>query len=128
MDKVFSLMLLAVITAILALFLKKDTEHIGIILTIVCGITILIFAINIYNDLFKEFNNLINSLELSSFLDFGIIKAVGIAILTRISSELCRDAGSLSLAAKVEFLGVGAGVIVLMPLINKVLNLINGML
>ena len=57
-----------------------------------------------------------------------VLKTVGISILTRISSELCRDAGEGGLAAFVEMAGAVLALLVTAPLLQAVLDTLSGLL
>ena len=53
---------------------------------------------------------------------------MGIAILTRIAAELCRDAGEGGIAAAAETAGAAAAVLTALPLLRAVLSTITGLL
>ena len=57
-----------------------------------------------------------------------VLKTVGIAILTRIAAELCRDAGEGGIAAAAETAGAAAAVLTALPLLRAVLSTITGLL
>ena len=48
-----------------------------------------------------------------------VLKTVGIAILTRIAAELCRDAGEGGIAAAAETAGAAAAVLAALPLLRS---------
>ena len=56
-----------------------------------------------------------------------VVKTVGISILTRISAELCRDAGEGGIASFVETAGAALALCVSVPLLRAVLNALNGL-
>lgn len=56
-----------------------------------------------------------------------VLKCVGIAIVTKLCSELCRDSAQSSVAAAVELAGTVCAMSVAMPLIMSMLRLIGGM-
>ena len=51
-------------------------------------------------------------------------KAVGVAVVVRITAALCRDAGQSALAAKMEIAGAVLTLSVCLPLFEQVLDLI----
>ena len=57
-----------------------------------------------------------------------VIKTVGIAILTRISSEVCRDAGESGIAAAVETAGAVLALWIALPLLRAVLDTVTSLL
>ena len=57
-----------------------------------------------------------------------LFKTVGIAVLTKITAELCRDAGEGGIGAFAEVAGGAAALCVALPLAQAVLNMIAGLL
>ena len=53
---------------------------------------------------------------------------MGIAVLTRISAEVCRDAGESGIAASVETAGAVLALWVALPLLRAVLDTVTGLL
>lgn len=128
MEKFISFMLFAIIAAVLSLFFKGQTDYIGIVITIICGIFVLLYAFEIVGQLFSQVKTILSMGKLDVYGSERLIKVVGISIVTRITSEICRDASSSGLAAKVEMLGIAMGVYVIIPLFLEVLRLINNMI
>ena len=56
------------------------------------------------------------------------LKTVGIAILTHISAEVCRDAKESGIAAFVETAGAAVALCVALPLLRAVLDTVTGLL
>lgn len=63
-----------------------------------------------------------------SGLDFGLfsplLKVLAVTQVTRISAELCRDAGERALAAKLELCGGTASLLCLLPLAKQALTML----
>jgi stage III sporulation protein AD len=57
-----------------------------------------------------------------------ILKTVGISIVTKLSSDICRDAGQASLSSGVEFAGAVTAIYVALPLFRAVINMINSLI
>ena len=53
-----------------------------------------------------------------------LYKAVGIALVVRVGSSLCRDAGESALASVVETAGAVCALVVSLPLLRTVLSLL----
>mgnify|MGYP003378217363 CR=1 FL=1 len=51
-------------------------------------------------------------------------KVMGVAICTRLTSELCRDNGNRALAAQVELCGAVCGLLCALPLVEQALGLL----
>ena len=57
-----------------------------------------------------------------------LLQTMGLALLTRLSSAFCRDAGESGLAAFLELAGAAAAVAAALPLLEQVLRLVSGLL
>ena len=55
-----------------------------------------------------------------------LVKAVGVAVVTKLGVELCTDGGSRTLAAVLSLFGAAASLSVAMPLVREVLRLLLG--
>ena len=67
---------------------------------------------------------LIELADLSSAVFAPVIKCMGIAIITKLSCELCKDAGQGGIASAVEYTGAVAAVYTALPLLETTLNLL----
>jgi len=56
-----------------------------------------------------------------------LLKTVGIAVLSRLGAELCRDAGQNALAALAELGGAVGALLVSLPLLQAVWELLEGL-
>ncbi|MFR0941350.1 MAG: SpoIIIAC/SpoIIIAD family protein [Butyricicoccus sp.] len=61
---------------------------------------------------------------MDSALYLPVCKAVGVAVVVRITAALCRDAGQSALAAKMEIAGAVLTFSVCLPLFEQVLDLL----
>jgi stage III sporulation protein AD len=66
--------------------------------------------------------------EISPSVLKPMLQTVGLALVTKLSSALCRDAGEGGLAAFLELAGAVSAVLVALPLLKMVLQLIIGLL
>ena len=57
-----------------------------------------------------------------------VVKTVGIAIVTKIAAETCRDAKEGGIAAFVETAGAASALFVCLPLMEAVLAMVKGLL
>ncbi|MCI2106961.1 MAG: stage III sporulation AC/AD family protein [Intestinimonas sp.] len=118
----------AVTAALCALTVRKGVPEISMVLALAGGAVILTMSM----DAFREVRSMLDTLEesagLSPALVAPVIKTVGIAILVRLASELCRDAGEGGLAAFVETAGAAAALVVILPLLQSVLSAVTGLL
>ena len=72
-------------------------------------------------------SGIIKSSGLPSAIFVPIIKCVGIAVLTKLVCNLCRDAGQNGTSSAVEYLGSAAMVYAAMPLLQTLLKTLEGL-
>lgn len=124
METVTQVAALAVVSALCAAVIKKQTPDMALVLTL-CGITlILALAFSAFRPIQTLLNALADRAGLSPAVLGPVLKTVGVALLTRVTAELCRDAGEQGLASAVEIAGGGCALLVCLPLFEAVLGLI----
>ena len=128
MESVVRLAAAAVAAALCAVVVKQHAREVGAVLALAAGALLLgaaLAAIEEVRALAAELGELIG---LSPAVLAPVLKTVGIAILTRIAAELCRDAGEGGIAAAAETAGAAAAVLAALPLLRAVLSTITGLL
>lgn len=87
-----------------------------------------VVAVSIFQAVFKLMEDITKLTELSPEVIVPVVKAVAIAVCTKITAELCRDAKETAVASSVELVGASAGVYVVLPLVTSVLSLVASLL
>lgn len=114
--------------AVAALIIKKDSPSIGLILGIVTAGFILLISLDIIGEIKSFTLTIAEAAGMSSALLTPIIKTVGIGIVTRLTSDVCRDAGQAAIASTIELVGSVGALYVALPLIKMVFQMINSLL
>ena len=109
---------------VLSLVLKKDAPVIAFLLTLTAGVLILLYAFGMVGSTAQRFAALLAQSGITDSLYLPVLRAVGIAVVVRIMSALCKDAGQSALAAKVEIVGAVLALSVCLPLLEQVLSLL----
>lgn len=117
-----------VIAAVCAITLRKQTPELAILLTICACVLILLSCSGALASVMQFTDELTQLGGLSPGIIAPVIKASGIAILTRLSSDVCRDANEGALASVVESAGTVLALLVVLPLMSAVLELLNELL
>ena len=115
---------LCVIGALLALLLKKGTPETALALT--AGAAALVFLL--LAGQMEELMDLLREMEAGTGLDRELLtplyKTIGIALVVRIGSGLCRDAGESALAAALETVGTVCALLAAAPLLRQALGML----
>ena len=102
---VFGLFGIAAATAAAALTLRHYRPELALQVSLAGGAVILIKAIASLGGITQTLNSLFERSGVGSEWFGLILKIFGIAYVTQISADICRDAGESALAAKTELCG-----------------------
>lgn len=123
MEEMLKIAAVAIISAICAVVLKKQVQELGLVLALTAGALILSFALSAMEGVRQLMDTLASLAGLSSSVLLPVVKTVGIAIVTRVAAEVCRDAKEGGIAAFVETAGAACALFVALPLLEAVLEL-----
>lgn len=118
----------AIIAALCAVVIKKQVPELGLVLGLLAGALILSFSITALKSVKELMESLANAAGLSPAVLTPVIKTVGIAIITKLTAEVCRDAKEGGIAAFVETAGAAGALFVCLPLMEAVLSTIGELL
>lgn len=124
METVTQVAALAVISAICAAVVKRQLPDMALVLTLGGVTLILVLALVAFHPIRELLDVLADRAGLSPAVLAPVIKTVGVALLTRVSAELCRDAKENGLASAVEIAGGACALLVCLPLFEAVVQMI----
>ena len=123
MEEMLKIAAVAILSAICAVVVKKQVQELGLVLALTAGALILSFALSAMEGVRQLMDTLASLAGLSSSVLLPVVKTVGIAIVTRVAAEVCRDAKEGGIAAFVETAGAACALFVALPLLEAVLEL-----
>lgn len=124
METVGQVAALAVVAALCAAVVKKQSPDVALVL-VLCGVALILgLAAGAFAPIRALMERLGDQAGLSAEVLAPVLKTVGIAILTRVTAELCRDAKESGLASAVEIAGGACALLVCLPLMEAVLSLV----
>ena len=124
MESIVKIAAIAVTAALCAVVVKKQVPELGLVLGLVAGALILTFSITALISTKELMETLADTAGLSPAVLTPVVKTVGIAIVTKLAAEICRDAKEGGIAAFVETAGAAGALLVCLPLMETVLNMI----
>ena len=110
--------------SVIALVLKRSAPELGFALCAAVSLMAASLAVELLSGLAELLTLLEEDTGLSPAVVSPVIKCVGIGIVTRLSSDLCRDAGQNAPASAVEMCGAACAMVTALPLIRALLKLI----
>lgn len=124
MEQVIRAAVLCVVSAILALVLKKGTPEAALLLTLGAAIVVLLPLAESMEELLAFLRELTERSGLSQALFVPLYKTIGIALVVKVGGNLCRDAGESALSSVVETAGTVCALLAALPLLRAVLALL----
>ena len=119
---------IAVAAALCSVVVKKNVAELGMVLALCAGAIILSCSLGALEGVKELMDTLADTAGLSPAVLAPVVKTVGIAVLTRVSAEIIRDATKGGIAAFVETAGAAAALFVSLPLLKTVLSMVTGLL
>ncbi|HHY42022.1 MAG TPA: stage III sporulation protein AD [Thermoanaerobacterales bacterium] len=115
---------LCVVTTILVVLLREDRPEIALQMSIVVGAIILLRMINQILAIVEYLRDLSLRANISNLYISTVFKIIGIAYIAEFGSQICKDAGSHSIASKIEFSAKVFILVLSFPVLMAVMDLI----
>lgn len=118
----------AVAGSLCALALRRYVPELSLVLGVVTGGVVLVLLLSAFSQVREGLELLTGYAGLDDTLVGPVYKVVVIAILSRLTSQICRDAGEGTVALCCELAGTFAALCAILPLLRRVLELIGGLM
>lgn len=118
----------AVAAALCAVVLRRNGAEFAVLVALAAGLWIAWELLDALGQAVAELGRLAALAKLENQVVEPVVKVVGLSILTRVSSELCRSAGEGGIAALLEVAGTVLALAAALPLAGAMADLIVGML
>lgn len=115
---------LGLVTTLLVVLIREDKPEIALQLSIVLGVIIFLRMIDKIITVIGFLKDLSQRAAIDSLYISTVFKIIGIAYIAEFGSQICKDAGSFSIASKIEF---SAKIIILLlsfPILMAVMDLL----
>lgn len=127
MELIFKAAAVSLMAAVVGLIIRRYNPEISVLLSSCTVAMIGIAAMSFAGELKTFVKSVKTIVGTSDVLIAPILKCVAIAIVTKLTAELCKDSSQSASAAAVELAGTVCAMSVAMPLIMSVLKMIGGM-
>ena len=108
--------------AVAALLLRRNAPELGLALSVAVSVFCALIALELVTGLSDIADLVREETGLSPAVTGPVIKCVGVGIVTRIASDICRDAGQSAAASAVELCGAACALVAALPLIRALLE------
>ena len=113
---------IALLSAACSLTIKSKNPEMSFTLAIICAVSVSCAAVGMLTDIADFVNEVLDNSGLPSAVFIPVIKCVGIAIITKLISDLCKDAGQNGTSTAIDYLGSAAAVYTALPLMQTMLK------
>ena len=118
----------AVAAAVCTVVVRRQAPELGLALTICAVAVILLYCSGALTAAMDLMDKLIEAGGLSGQVVEPVVKTAGIAVVTRLAADFCRDAKESGLASAVELAGTAIALVMVLPLMTAVVDLLTGLI
>lgn len=113
---------IGLIGAILAVFVKERNKELAVMVSLVTGVIILLFAVTKIGAVLDVLEMLSDHANVNRFYLTTVLKIIGIAYIAEFGAQICRDAGEGSTASKIEITAKILVMVLALPIIVAILE------
>lgn len=119
---------LALTAALIGIVLRRTNPELSLLLSI-CTVVLIMGAVLGFAKSFTELAQTVQRIfGVSETLIKPVLKCVAVAIITKMTSDLCKDSSQAAAASAVELAGTVCALCIIMPLLMSMLTAIGGMI
>lgn len=126
MEEILKVSVISIISVILALVLIEKSPFFSIFVVISVGIIIITRSFFLLEVVLQNINELIMQTGISTEIFQPVMKVCAIAIIVKISGDICKDAGFSAISQKIQLAGSISSIIAVFPLFFKIFDLLKG--
>lgn len=119
---------IAIAGAVMTLLLKKTAPELSFSLSLAICLLAAGLGAEILEGLEDVLELASEQTGLSSTVVTPVFKCVGIGVVTRLSADMCKDAGQSAAASAVEFCGTACALTAALPLVRSLLQTVGELL
>ena len=116
------------LSALTALLLKKNAPELALMLSLAALCTVFLSMLNVIRQFRSLFDTVSVLLPDSEIMIRPVLKCLAIAVITKITAELCQDASQNTASAAIELIGTVCALSVAMPLIVSMIKSVGGLI
>jgi stage III sporulation protein AD len=128
METLLKIVGIAVAGLALTVLVKKNSPEIGLLLGLFIAVAVFAAGFDAFRSVKEFLDTLIGESGLARETVVPVFKTCLIAIVSKITAELCRDAGENAVASGVETAGAVLGLYVVLPLFSSLFDLMRRLL
>lgn len=128
MEQILRVVAIGIVACVMGVAIKKEYPAGTLLISIACAAVILFVTLSLMRPIKTFLDDLARTAELSPSVMSPLYKTLGIAIITKVTSEACEDAKEKAFGVYIEVAGAVAALYVSLPLLSAVFNLVRSYL
>ena len=124
MEIVIKAFMIAVTGTLLGLIIKRTTPELSTLLSLAISAVLVVLSMKVYSEVSETLKLADLDLSISKAYTEPIIKCIGIGIVARLGSDICKDANQNAVASSVEICGAVCAIFAALPLIRTFIRMI----
>lgn len=119
---IISICVLALVTAIIAVMIKQKNGEIALMLSISCGVIILVSLLSQVSQIISTVNSIVAVSDMNIEYIKILLKVIGVSLLTEFAVSVCKESGQQGIASNVLLSGKIMITAISLPLYSEILN------
>lgn len=112
----------AIVSAVTAVAIKKYNGEAALMLSIACGVILLMSVISFAGTILQTVNTIAAASDMDVEYIKILLKVIGICIVTELAVSVCKESGQQTIAANVTLAGKILIMVTSLPLYSEILN------
>lgn len=121
---IMQIVAIGLIATVLVVVVKNLRPELGVLLSVVAGITIFLLVLGKIGSIIDVITDLATRAEINMVYLSTILKIIGIAYIAEFGAQISRDAGEGAIATKIEFAAKIMIMVLAIPIIVAVLQML----
>lgn len=120
---IVKILVLSIVTVLFISVIKPNKKEFAITLSIIFGVFSFWFIFSYLKSITESINSVFGMIRMDTAIFNIILKIIFVSYICEFASNICRDAGEVSIASKVELCGKIIIVYISLPVVEAVINL-----
>ncbi len=127
MNEIITAAGIAIIAAGAAVLLKQYKPEYAFGVSLAAGAAILIFAVSRLGDVIGNIEEFVALSGINDEYYKIMMRCLGVCMITKITSETCKDCGQGSISAKIDMAGKIIILVIAMPLFSEIMSIVRAL-
>lgn len=124
MEIVIKAFVIAVTGTLLSLLIKRTNPELSTVLSLAISAVLIVLSMKVYSEISETLKLADLDISISKAYTEPVFKCVGIGIIARLGSDICKDSNHNAVASSVEICGAVCAIFAALPLIRTFIRMI----